>query len=214
MRMRTIYASLNIILLLIAGIAQGATPEKPDYGQESQPKHMVSFLPIYMTVNAIRIDYDFSLSKQHWIQVAPLLFLRNNTMQPYPDDYDFLRLAGGGIHLYHKFYPKGKYFDRANVYISYGPIYQNLHFTYNENSGNDVIERYTHLHRIGGDVIIGVTAPIFDMLMLDFYAGMGVRHSLIESNATRPQRFNDYTGDYGYSGNTILLGLRLSVPFK
>lgn len=213
MRMRTIYASLNIILILIVGIAQGATPEKPDHAQESQPKHMVSFLPIYMAVNAIRIDYDFSLSNQHWIQVAPLLFLRNYTIQPFEENPEFTRLKGVGLHLYHRFYPAGKDFERVNVYISYGPIYQNLHFTYIEGSDLE-FERYTHLHRLGGDVIIGVTAPIFDMLMLDFYAGMGIRHSLIESNATRPERFNLFMGDYGFSGNTLLLGIRLSIPLK
>ena len=128
---------------------------------------------------------------------------------------DFLHLMGAGIHIYHRFYPGGKNFDRGNVYISYGPIYQHLYFTYMEENNNVESEKYTRLERLGADIIIGVTAPIFDPLfILDFYAGMGFRYAFIESNATEPKKFNNRMGDYGHIGNTLILGFRVSIPLK
>jgi len=213
-QIKTIYSVLIIALSLSVGYARDITHLQPVEIQESNPRSIISFLPIYMAVNAIRIDYDISLTPQHWIQIAPALYLRNNRMNGSTFGSDFLHLKGAGLHLYHRFYPGGKNFDRSNVYISYGPIYQHLYFTYMERNDNVESERYTRLERLGGDIIIGVTAPIFDRLFLDFYAGMGLRYAFVQSNAARPKRFNYGMGAYGYSGNTLIIGLRLSVPFK
>jgi hypothetical protein len=49
--------------------------------------------------------------------------------------------------------------------------------------------------------------------MVDFYAGMGSRFTNLESDAENPREFKDVYYEYGYSGNILILGFRISLPF-
>lgn len=172
---------------------------------------MITFVPQYLIKNGIRIDYDIRLKSRHWLQVAPQFYLREHApSSPGDHAYDFNKLAGTGLHLYHRYYPGGGP-GKDGVYISYGLTWQYFHLLYDEKILTNSIERYAHIHKWGGEVNIGLIALLTDHLIFDIYAGLGTRHAFMRSDADKARQFNGLFTDYGYSGNLINLGIRIGI---
>jgi len=205
-------ALLLFMVIFLTSFSYGQpVDEIESHVQPPVVKHMISLVPQYLLINGLRVDYDLRLDQNHWIQFAPTFYLRNNELSHADFESDFRHLIGGGLHVYHRFYPGKGLFDQK-VYISWGGVYQNYNITYDESFENTVMERYTRIRKFGGDVIIGINTRLFDPLRIDFYTGMGLRHSQFDSDAKKPEKFDDVYFGYGYSGTILIMGLRISLP--
>lgn len=191
----------------------GNTPEEPSgIGIFSESRQIISFVPQYLLNNGLRFDYDVKITDRHWLQFSPMVFYRENKTENHERHYDLNRLSGAGIHAYHRFYPH-KGFGHSSFYISYGVAYQNYHILYDAWEERDLMEKYSRINKYGIDVIIGTYTHLQNNFILDFYAGLGFRHSALSSNAENPETFKNSYFEYGYSGNIMLLGLRIGLPF-
>lgn len=214
-----------IVLLLTISVITGAN------GQTKRdtiaPKSIVSFVPQYLINNGIRIDYDTRIKDHHWLQLSPQFYLRENSAYSpddyggygsggyeedyyYEDEYDFTRLLGAGIHIYHRFYPSVS-FEGHTAYIKYGLTYQYFNINYDEKLFNSHVERYTNIHKTGADINFGVVTFLNEYIGIDLYAGLGFRYSHRYSDADNPREFNGFFPDYGFTGNIVNLGLRVSL---
>ncbi|MFW5754207.1 MAG: hypothetical protein ACOCV9_05335 [Marinilabiliaceae bacterium] len=184
------------------------------------PKSIISFVPQYLIKHGMRIDYDTRIKEHHWLQLSPQFYLRENSthshngygQEPsgYEDEYDFNQLLGAGVHIYHRFYPTVS-FEGHTAYIKYGLTWQYFNITYDEILFNNYVERYTQIHKSGADINFGVVTFINEFIGIDLYAGLGFRYSYRSSDADDPRKFNNFFDDYGYTGNILNLGLRLSL---
>jgi hypothetical protein len=194
---------LTIILMLWANssFSQVMPPaEEPGF------RNMISFQPLYMIVNGLRIDYDRAINKNHWIQAAPVFFLNENQRNTFGNNYKSQQ--GVGLHLYHRYYP-GEGFGRSPFYISYGGMWHFNRMLYNESINNQLSERYTMLNRRGLDVIIGVQSTATHRFVIDIYTGMGIRMVSMKTDAQDPRHFDNAYIMPGYAGTIILGGIRI-----
>jgi len=208
---------LIALLLTISVITAASGQTKKD---TIAPKSIISFVPQYLIKHGMRIDYDIRIKKHHWLQLSPQFYLRENSPHShndygyetsgYGEEYDFNQLLGTGIHIYHRFYPSVS-FEGHTAYIKYGLTWQYFNITYDESLFNNSVERYTGIHKSGADINFGVVTFINEFIGIDLYAGLGFRYSHRWSDADDPRKFNDFFDDYGYTGNIVNLGLRLSL---
>ncbi|NJK98636.1 MAG: hypothetical protein HC905_30285 [Bacteroidales bacterium] len=71
----------------------------------------------------------------------------------------------------------------------------------------------TTINKFGGDIIIGYQTFAFDRLVVDIYAGLGGRYSEYKFKGQTKLKFNDFLYDYGFTGNILLVGVRLGLGF-
>lgn len=211
--MNSLKTNLNLLTALLL-LMLHAMPTKAQENQISEPlpypESIISIVPQYLVMNGIRIDYDKRIGGQHWLQIAPQFYLSEKKPA---SDYDipkFNLLLGTGLNLYHKYYPSANR-TLSNVYISYGLSWQHFNITYDEAIFNNYVERYSNIHKMGGDVNIGVLSLLSSHIALDLYAGLGIRYAAIKSDAISPKKFDEFYSDYGYTGNIINLGFRISI---
>ncbi|MDO8896344.1 MAG: hypothetical protein Q7V19_01745 [Bacteroidales bacterium] len=200
---------LFTILLFIQISLFVAAQEPETITTNGFPTRMISFVPQYAFMNGLRLDYDFQLTKNNWIQLAPTFYAGRENM----DINNFENITGIGLHAYHRYHP-GEGFGKVPVYLSFGPVYQYFHLKHNEWEMNSTKLRNTYIHRIGLDVIIGVFSPAINDIVFDVYTGIGLRHAFQTTDATKAQNFNDSFVDFGYSGSIFILGLRIGIPLN
>ncbi len=216
-----IFISINIFLSAQVKVIRAK--------QFAQPEKAVSFVPFYLATNGVRLDFDFKIKDNHWIQAAPQFYIRERsdyTRSDWDDDYyddyyyynfdidislskNYSQLIGTGLHLYHKIYLNDE-FSRLNPYLSYGPTWQLFSLNHNEQILNRTIGRTTQINKVGGDVMVGFMLMLHKYIALDFYAGLGFRHSFYSSDADNMPKFNESYIDYGYSGNLFTTGVRIT----
>jgi len=190
--------------------------------ERAQPKSIISFVPQYLIMNGVRIDYDRRIKEHHWIQLSPQFYLRENSSfrdgddgyeyyedNSYYDETDYNNLLGAGMHIYHRYYPRISY-EGYTAYLKYGVTWQYFSLKYDEQLFNNYVERYTNINKTGADINFGVVTFLNDFIGIDMYAGLGFRYSHRSSDADNPRKFNDFFESYGYTGNIVNLGLRIS----
>lgn len=213
-----------ILLLLTISVITGASGQTKN--DTIAPKSIISFVPQYLIKNGIRIDYDTRIKEHHWLQLSPQFYLRENSTYSsddngyeyspgyddhyYEDENDFNQLLGAGIHIYHRFYPTIS-FEGHTAYVKYGLTWQYFNISYDEKLFNSYVERHTNIHKTGADINFGVVTFINKFIGIDLYAGLGFRYSHRSSDADNPRKFNDFFDNYGYTGNIVNLGLRISL---
>jgi hypothetical protein len=205
--------TISVMILLISGLGMMAhSQELP----ETEYKGVINLLPVYLFVNGLRVDYDFSINRNHWIQAGPTIYLSENKSERYLAGDEYLRHTGIGFNLNHRYYPGGG-FRANNVYISYGGSMHYNHLEYDEEVGSLNSKRYSAIQKFGADVVMGFYSVTAERLLLDIYAGMGIRYSILSSDANTPHEFNEGYYSPGFSGNILVMGIRigfLTFPSK
>lgn len=170
---------------------------------------VLGIVPQYLFANGLRTDLDIRITANHWLQLAPVAFLGNELQM----SQAVTRIRGAGLHASHRFYP-GKGYGVPAVYLAWGPMvhYTTLH--YPESLPQGSTDRYTSIHKTGIDLVFGVHTRLVGLLLIDFYGGMGLRHSFRQSDAVDMKRFDESFVDFGYSGNILLLGVRFGLSIK
>jgi hypothetical protein len=195
---------ISVVGMSNACLANGA--EEP----ETEYRGAINILPLYLIVNGLRMDYDVSINRNHWIQAGPVIFLSESDSYKFLGGDEYFRHTGAGLHLYHRYYP-GEGFMKTPVYISYGGMWHYNYLQYNESRGSLEFERYSAINKFGADIIIGYYGVYAGRLMIDFYTGMGIRYSLLESDAEKPSKFDRGYATPGFSGNILIMGLRIGL---
>lgn len=186
-------------------------------GEDTIPnpiRSIISLVPQSLFSNGIRIDFDRRINETLWLQLGPQLYLRdlesNNENGTIENENEFNSLYGGGLVLNLRKYtaPLSR---MSGVYLGYGLSYNYFYLSYDEKRFTNYDERYTAINKFGADLTIGLYTFIKELLYLDFYAGLGFRYSIYESDAVSIRHYNSDMYDYGYRGVYMNLGLRIGL---
>ena len=74
-------------------------------------------------------------------------------------------------------------------------------------------EHKTEIDKIGPNIILGYQNNLLDRIIIDFYAGAGLRYSFIETSEFTPKSFNNNIISFGYTGTVPVAGLRVGLMF-
>lgn len=208
MKMRKVILVILIAACLLPVHIFAAEPALNSPEEKLKPSGIISFVPQYFFINGLRLDYDWAITSNHWIQMAPVFFYKNSPSDGALATTRYNNQRGGGLHVYHRFYP-AEGFAAKKIYLAYGPMYHYNKLQYGNRSETDRPERYTAIHKTGFDILLGFNTLLSDNMIFDLYVGLGMRHSFIHSDAANPEKFNNSYIDFGYSGNVLLMGLRI-----
>lgn len=181
----------------------------------------LSIVPQYLIIDGIRVDFDMKLKKyeRSWLQVCPQIYY--STENHFESVTDHKDLFGLGADINHRIYAKSN-FRYASFYLAYGPVlkyYTCISDYYRETT---VIENETeyikynkednryHIFQTGFNVLLGLQIFTRKYLALDFYGGVGMRHSFLNSKRIVDE-FNKGILDYGYKGTLIVGGVRFGM---
>jgi len=204
----------SLILLFFIPLHFSGQEEAEDYKTFG-----IGIVPQYAISNGTRIDLDFRLNRKgHWLVLAPQFYLNVGNS----DMWDFEEMVGAGIEVQHKLFfidkpePKG-------AYLAYGPVFQYFSVkeqglaAYNfeeggvEYIGLDEELIQTRITKFGGNLMVGMQTVISNFLYLDAYIGTGIRLSFDNRTSGLHGYYNDWWGDFGYSGTMIVAGIRFGV---
>jgi hypothetical protein len=171
---------------------------------------VLSFHPFHFVNNGIRIDYDRHLGKGHWLQIGPQFYVAERSVDQYDDLREFKDLLGVGVSIYHRIYV-GKEKPLKGTYFSYGFTYNHFNLKYDNTTTKE--EEETEINKFGGDIVIGYQTMFMDKLVVDFYAGLGGRYADLRYRGDTHKKFNDFIYDYGFTGNVIIMGVRIGFGF-
>ncbi len=195
-----------IFFLLLVLTFLDATPQ-----EEKNRETIYSFLPQYLINRGIRIDIDKRLTGRHYLQICPQFYLSEKDEDSFLIDKNrFSYLIGGGLNLYHKIYAFEEFKDYG-LYLSYGITYNYFNIEYVDDSEGVEISAKGEIHKIGGDLILGYQFFIRRVVSVDIFTGLGTRFSYMDARGADTDRFNTGYFGYNYTGNIMLLGLRIGV---
>jgi hypothetical protein len=179
-------------------------------GQETnQPTRYISIVPQYLFNSGLRIDYDYKLSENKWLQFCPQIYLGESGTGISNHGYD--ELLGAGMMIYYKRFLNETDLNKG-IYLSYGPSYNYFHITFQQETQQGGSSYSTaQIHKIGGDIILGLQSCIRDIVMIDVYAGLGLRYCFSHFTDYGTNQFNDLWIGYGYSGTMLNGGIRIGI---
>ncbi len=171
----------------------------------------ITLVPQYLFINGIRIDFERRIKNRHWLQVCPQIYLRENSLGIFSASYD--KLVGAGVLLYHKIYLNQEIDKQHGLYFSYGGGYNYYSLTYSY--GSPKTTGKTEINAISGHMIVGLQMVIHERILLDIFTGLSHTYSFkdLDKNNTKSYKFNSSSVDYGYSGSSLLLGVKLGFLF-
>lgn len=184
-------------------------------GQDTIPKiegAIYSFVPQYLINNGLRVDIDKQIANRHFVQVCPQFYLRekSNDDESSGGMHSFTRLTGAGLNVYHKIFANENFYENP-VYFSYGLTYNFYNVNYIENYLGTDVEAEGKINKAGIDIIIGYQTIIKKVVSIDVYTGLGTRISNMTTDTGSNKKFNDSYFDFNYTGNLMLIGIRLGL---
>jgi len=196
------YLLLSLLFLLFFNV----------YPQEEKNKETIySFLPQYLINRGIRIDIEKQIGPRHYLQICPQFYLSEKDEDNFAlDKNKFSYLIGGGLNIYHKIFTFED-FKKYGLYLSYGLSYNYFNIEYIDYSGEVGVSAVGNIHKVGGDLIIGYQFFFREVVSLDVFTGLGTRYSYMDAGSADTDRFNTGYFGYNYTGNILLLGLRIGV---
>jgi len=158
-----------------------------------------------------RIDVEKQLSGRHYLQLCPQFYLSERNEDNFIMDKNrYSYLIGGGINLYHKIFAF-ECFKEYGLYLSYGISYNYFSVEYTDDSEDVAVPAEGNIHKFGGDLILGYQFFFRNVVSLDVFTGLGTRLSYMDAGGADTDRFNTGYYGYNYTGNILLLGLRIGV---
>ncbi len=195
--------------------------------EEIEYKNSIGFVPHYLIMNGLGLNYERKIGDKQWLALAPQLYANE---QSESNSYDlgsdgfYTSLLGVGLTVMHK-YDFIHDLERS-IYIAYGMEFNYFElkypyeawYTYEENG----LEYYTYgiaeyketIQRAGVDILIGYRWHPLSNFYTEIYTGGGIRKSFSETNqTTNPQKFDEYMNGYGYTGTVFLIGLKIGFLY-
>ncbi len=219
--MKKIFLTLCIICPAFT-FAQDISPEDPF------PKYQraLSFLPQYVGIYGIRMDYERKLANgAHWLVFAPQYYYGQTDGLEWYDE-----LKGAGLNTYFKkfvyHYGKLNYnkLFRTNIYVQAGPTFQYFNLKSSEQYPEEYRENgvtyirfntqdiNTKVYKVGLNIDFGMQF-MFDQFLMDFYLGIGYRHAFDNHNILETDS-ESYWLDPTYTGVLLDGGVRFGFMMK
>lgn len=181
----------------------------------------IGLVPQYAILSGIRLDLDYRLkkAKPQWLIVSPQVYLSPDN----PNLWSYDHMWGLGMELQHRYYLGKNALLPKGVYLGYGPMFQYFSIEDTRLYAQEIIENgttytvvkngpiTTGVYKFGMTATAGVQAIIQDIVYVDFYTGAGIRFSFDDQSSGLHRIYNDWWGDYGYSGTLMTFGIRLGL---
>jgi hypothetical protein len=214
MNMKTTIFRISVWLFLIL-FTSGS--QRLGAQQDSLVNQTIAFHPFHLVNNGIRIDYDRKIGKNQWIQLGPQFYASEKTedqsLYQNSDYRNYKSLIGIGISVYHRIYLGSKQAP-FGTYFSYGITYNHFKLGYSDDNQNTTAaDAETRIQKLGADIVIGYQLLAFEKMIIDLYAGLGGRYAVRSYTGTKHTAFNEWMYDYGYTGNVMLVGIRIGIGF-
>ena len=196
------------------------------FSQKETYNCLIMGVPQYLLINGIRIDIDKSLNKSNrWVVISPQFYYANDyamTDIGYRD-FEIKKVIGGGTGLEYK-YVFSTQSNAKGIYISTGLSYNYFKITTDgitwvpETTGAlTLVQREgtfnTRINKIGIQSTIGYCSELFDKFLVDVFIGFGLRLCLDDTPGDSFTDLSTYAGDYGYSGTTLVTGIRFGLGY-
>lgn len=191
-----------ILSLVILGNFQVFCAQELDPVVVSKPGMALSFLPQYMIVGGMRMDFDYQLNSKAWLTVAPAFYYTDNSYMWEPDNTSY---TGVGAFVNYRYFPSGK-----GVYALTGLNYRYLNTKYSKY--DDVSELKAKFNTFGFDIAVGYQFLLVEQIFLDMYLGWGFRYSL-DGSDEEESYWSDAFLDLAYSGFLPVAGVRVGFEF-
>ncbi len=188
-------------------------------------KFMFSFEPLALSVSSFRINQEFYFSKTNSIVFTEELYAREgyHDMDFFPiflfnglDDNDISKVYGFGLGISYKKYLFNKDKMRG-FYAGIGFKYTNINLeqeTYiyvNEYEYENSIINRNEINSFCTNLNLGVTLSIRDRVFFDFFTGVGLKMSNIDTKGGDAIESYNSIYNYGYSGIIPVLGARIGI---
>jgi hypothetical protein len=215
-----LYPIVSCLLLLIS------YPKIHAQEPESEPdnaKVVISMVPQYTFIGGIRLDLDKRIGKtNNYLVFSPQFYSNRNDLFW---SFNYEKLTGFGIKVSHRYFMVNKP-KPSGIYLQYGATYNFTRLVYKtidwvdtdfggtQAQTEEEVEGKDKIHKIGGDLIVGIQISSFEDLIFDFYIGAGYRGSKYIG-----KRSSDFDSEYigilnpAYTGILPIGGFRIGVFF-
>ncbi len=215
----------GIIMLCAILISNAVSAQNKDTVNTNRKNILLAVSPFYLINKALKVDIEKKLPYQRqWIQVSPQFYFNSNgESYDFFDDAGYDEMIGFGIDVHHKIYMQDRELP-SGVYAAYGLVYHHIALKFDGYVWENVeIDGKTYLqeapkkakqknNKLGANLIFGIQPEMnSSRFILDFYAGIGFRYTLINTNVAFEKDFNDFYWDYGYTGTCLVAGFKLGV---
>ncbi len=224
--MKKLCAILSLLLIGSFVSLKAEQPEKKEYN------FVIFGVPQYLISNGLRIDLDIhQKGTPHWLIISPYYYFDRSSVDllnlggsdDYYDPYSYDKMIGIGLGVGRKtFLSKEPVSQR--FYLYYGATYKYFdidgnNFTWVEYIDTDGLPyqqmddlEYTmKINSLAASAAIGYQTQIMPSLYLDFFLGFGVRYSFHKSPQHVTTKYNRGTNDYGYTGTSLVGGIRFGI---
>jgi hypothetical protein len=214
-----LFVLLTSILLSITTFNLSAQ-ENPDSDKYS--KIVVSLVPQYTIVGGIRLDIDKRIGNTNNYLIFSPQFYSNRNDLFWNFTYD--NLTGTGMKVYHRYFMVNKPMPEG-LYVQYGISYNYTRIKYTDidwvetefGGSSAQVESEVffneNIHKMGGDVLLGIQYSAYENLVIDFYIGAGYRNSIYQGKRTYFE--SEYLSIFNpaHRGILPLGGFRIGVTF-
>lgn len=184
---------------------------------------MVMGVPQHIINNGVHIELDLAGSKPtQWLTLAPQFYYQSRRNDNLIFHNTFESVVGAGLEIYrrnflsHKRHGRGAYFSWGGGYRYFDiktsdylwkPVQENGLTYYHRKDAT----YHVGIHSLSARAMTGVQVVLDKHLLLDVFAGFGVRYSSHQQPEGGFARYNHSTSDYGYTGTMFVGGIRLGV---
>ena len=216
------YKKILTIVFFLFGLAQLFVL----YAQTKEFHYMIKGEPLYLLNNGLCIDIEKRLGNStKWLMVSPQFYVNyDNSNGDGMGRHNYLSLKGGGMDLTFKNYTSTKGF-LSTVYVGYGATWKYYDvrlvkdtWVLSEEDGLNIYmpgkKQYNEqINKFGVNAIIGMQNRILKGVFFDIYTGLGIRYSTYNSADEPVYKFTSGIWDFGYTGISIIGGVRIGVGF-
>lgn len=180
----------------------------------------ITLHPFYAAVNGMRLDFDYRMGNSNsFIVLAPQLYLKSGS----EDEYDYEESMNGfGLNVYYKYLLSdslkfnGPYFQLGINLQSYTvEAYVDSYYNQPYYGLNTLVaglnKQKENVVKVGPDVIFGWQISPIKKVVLDVYAGTGLRYRITEASDAFIEEFNYSPVGYTFQGIIPVAGFRAGV---
>jgi hypothetical protein len=193
------------------------------YREKALPRYAISLEPLYIANCGLRMNFEYRPAKKHSLELSlmPYYFPGDD------DDYgniianstfdDFYSLAGLGAGFGYKYYFASLFFISPNIsYTRYNVKYHGLEYNQFEEDGLKYYYYGKTLVKQSFDkftacITLGSRTPYRRAFFIEYYAGIGLAHSIYDTNK---KAYDELMFGYGYSGVYLTTGIKLAFNIR
>lgn len=226
---KTIFTFLTLMISTFSIYAQNEETVSTEQSKVRPVNKFIYFVPQYLFIDGTRMEFEYRKNPSHAFLFSGTVYtgaLSESSLLGDSDDKWF----GANAEVLHKIYLADAlpqtYKYSNQIYLAHGPYYQHATVTYKgygwKPSTIDDLnvlqyqegEQTLTIDKIGYSAILGVQIVTESRLTIDLYTGLGFRHSFTKKTAPDDNKtYNDTWLTPAYSGNILLLGIKIGVAF-